>query len=90
MGGNAKGWLKEGRGRRGRWEGTVEAWVEGGFTSKWSERLCDSGGEWAKGQRDGEEEEEEERQSLSRGSAGRLVKSRGEVEGVTEQGGVEG
>lgn len=58
MGGSAKGLSKEGRRRRGRWEGTPEAGGEGGFTSKSSE-TCDSdssqgGGEWVRGQRDGE------------------------------------
>lgn len=42
MGGSAKGSSKEGRGKRGRWEGTHDAWGEG-FTSKLSEALCDSG-----------------------------------------------
>lgn len=43
MGGSAKGWSKKGRGRRGRWEGTPEAWGKAGFTSKLSETLHDSG-----------------------------------------------
>ncbi len=57
------GWLCQGmvEGRRGRWrrrwEGTLEARGEAGFTSNPPETLCDSGlRKWARGWRDGEGE----------------------------------
>lgn len=39
VGGIAKGWTKEGRGVKGRWEACGKA----GFISKWSETSYDSG-----------------------------------------------